>query len=389
MVPEYDANYKNLGINNGENMKSINSLLWIFLFCFAFNIQATTVSGRFIFLSADSSKFTVKIQINTDTGIDDLGGATFVFTYDTSAINFSNNPVKDVDYIFHNFDGGNYSSATVTRPMNDKIWVNINLPFAQNNNGTVVAGSPGWIDVVTINFDVLDPNGTASLFWNTTSLFWGVYDADNSTLWPTDNFENLNGPLPVELISFRGTLLANENILLEWATASSINNSGFEIEKSYKNVETWETIGFVKNHGDPNSLVEYSYIDMTMHSFPVVRYRLKAIDHDGSFKYSEMIEINTIPLSYELSQNYPNPFNPSTKIRYSIPISQNPSKGGTLVQLKVYDILGNEVATLVNEEKEPGNYEVEFSRSDLASGIYVYQLNTNNFTTTKKMVLMR
>ena len=368
-------------------MKLISSMFYVILFCFATIITATTVNGRFTVLSVDSSKLSVVMQINTNTGTDDLGGATIVFSFDTTSIGFANNPVRDVDYVFSNFDGGNYSPATVTKPMNDKIWVNINLPFNQCNNGMVVAPAPGWTDVVTINFNVIDPLGTASLIWNTTNLFWGIYDADNSTLWGTGNFEDLNGPLPVELVSFKATLLVNKNVLLEWATASSLNNSGFEVEKSYKDSENWETIGFVENHGDPNSLVEYSFVDKTFHINQIVWYRLKSIDNDGSFKYSEIIEINTLPINYDLSQNYPNPFNPSTRIRYAIPSNFNGQKSKVII--KVYDILGNEVATLVNEEKDPGIYEVEFSKSNLASGIYIYQLKADKFTSTKKMILLR
>jgi hypothetical protein len=94
-----------------------------------------------------------------------------------------------------------------------------------------------------------------------------------------------------------------------------------------------------------------------------------------------------VPLSYYLSQNYPNPFNPSTRIKYTIPLNVSGEKSNII--LKVYDVLGNEVATLVNEAKIPGVYEVEFSGSDLASGIYIYQLKADNYTSTKKMVLLR
>ncbi|NWG27607.1 MAG: T9SS type A sorting domain-containing protein, partial [Ignavibacteriaceae bacterium] len=99
--------------------------------------------------------------------------------------------------------------------------------------------------------------------------------------------------------------------------------------------------------------------------------------------------VSEIPQSFLLFQNYPNPFNPITKIKYQIPASLNSSKGGTLVTLKVYDLLGSELATLVNEEKSAGTYEVEFDAEQLSSGIYFYQLKAGEFIQTKKMVLIR
>jgi hypothetical protein len=120
----------------------------------------------------------------------------------------------------------------------------------------------------------------------------------------------------------------------------------------------------------------------------------------------------TLPTEYKLEQNYPNPFNPTTKIKYSIPSvilsSSKDDKGGVTLQLrqltaqsdikvtlKVYDILGNEIATLVDEQKEAGYYEVEFSTgsfgtaTQLASGVYIYRLQTGNFVSAKKMLLLR
>ena len=101
------------------------------------------------------------------------------------------------------------------------------------------------------------------------------------------------------------------------------------------------------------------------------------------------IQNRNIPTSFFIEQNYPNPFNPSTKIKYSIPASLNPSKGGTLIQLKVYDVLGNEIITLVNNQQQPGNYEVNFNASKLASGVYIYRMQAGNYINIKKMILLK
>ena len=171
-----------------RNMKLFNLLIGILLLSFTCSVSPATINGRFNVIVENGPKISVVLYINTDTGTDELGGTTIVFNFDTTAISFPINPIKDVDYIFHNFCDGNYSSATLTRPMKNQIWVNIDLPYTNNNNGTVIAGSPEWTDVVTIDFDVVDPNGSANLSWLTASPFWGIYDADNSTLLETGVF---------------------------------------------------------------------------------------------------------------------------------------------------------------------------------------------------------
>ncbi len=195
--------------------------------------------------------------------------------------------------------------------------------------------------------------------------------------------------LPVELTSF-SALAIGSTVKLNWNTATEINNYGFEVERSETQEaksKTWEKIGFVNGNGNSNSPKDYSYVDNKLVGSGKYLYRLKQIDNDGQFEYSEVIEIDLgVPSKFELSQNYPNPFNPSTKIRYSIP---NVGSGLAQTVLKVYDVLGNEVATLVNEYKPAGSYEVTFDASSLSSGIYLYKIQSGNFIQTKKMILIK
>ena len=195
--------------------------------------------------------------------------------------------------------------------------------------------------------------------------------------------------LPVELNSFSAES-TTKGIKLKWTTATELNNYGFEVQK--KNISEnseWEKIAFVNGKGNSNAANQYSYIDKDTTSLDLY-YRLKQIDLNGNYVYSNEIKVNkNLPSHFTLEQNYPNPFNPSTKIRYSIPASLNPSQGVTLTQLKIYDILGKEVAALVNKNQQPGNYEVNFDASNLASGVYFYQLKAGNFEQVKKMVLLR
>jgi len=203
--------------------------------------------------------------------------------------------------------------------------------------------------------------------------------------------------VPVELTSFSASVLEIEKgIQLNWKTVTETNNSGFEIlrgiypEKNRRaqNDSEWETIGFVPGFGTTTEPKSYSFIDENVTN-GIYKYRLKQIDFDGSFEFSNEIEVvvDFTPKEFVLYQNYPNPFNPNTVIRFEIPGQAR--NDNVLVTLKVYDILGNEIVTLVNEEKQPGVYEVEFDASTLASGMYLYKLQAGSFIQTKKMVLLR
>ncbi|MFH0733170.1 MAG: T9SS type A sorting domain-containing protein [bacterium] len=187
-------------------------------------------------------------------------------------------------------------------------------------------------------------------------------------------------PLPVELISFSASINDDE-VMLNWVTAVEISNYGFEIEKAEVN-DLFEKIGFVEGKGNSNSPQNYSFTDRPNKGIKLI-YRLKQIDNDGKYKYSNIIEVTiTIPAQYELKQNYPNPFNPATTIVYNIP-------NNGLVTLKVYDILGNEITKLVNENQKAGSYEIIFDGSKLASGFYICRLNSGNYSSSIKMLLLK
>jgi hypothetical protein len=194
------------------------------------------------------------------------------------------------------------------------------------------------------------------------------------------------GIVPVELSSFTATAF-NTEVVLNWSTSSELNNQGFEIQrKSLSNEFGWQTIGFVEGSGNSTTAKNYSFADKN----PIrgtLLYRLKQIDFDGSFKFYVSEGVNFVGVyNYALEQNYPNPFNPSTIINYSIPDAGN-------VSLKIYNLLGSEVATLVDEYMEAGNYSVEFSTEDvknsLGSGVYIYTLKSGSFAQTRKMVVLK
>ena len=195
-------------------------------------------------------------------------------------------------------------------------------------------------------------------------------------------FTDNAGGVPVELTSFTAAFSENE-VDLNWTTASELNNLGFEVERKIEN-EEWRTIGFVEGKGTTTEIQNYTFMDDLFNvSSSILYYRLKQIDFDGSFEYSEVVEVEINLLSeFSLSQNYPNPFNPTTTIGFSIPQKSN-------VTLKVFDVLGNKVHTLIDEDMEPGYHQVEFDAKDLTSGIYFYKLQTGTFVETKKMILLK
>ncbi|MCH7965541.1 MAG: T9SS type A sorting domain-containing protein [Bacteroidetes bacterium] len=219
---------------------------------------------------------------------------------------------------------------------------------------------------------VSDSSG-AHLSWAAT--FNGEQDVYYSYITDT------TGIIPVELLSFSASVAANV-VTLNWSTATELNNFGFEIERS-SDKTNWRTIGFKEGKGTTSEPQQYSYSDkLSDITSSRLYYRLKQLDYNGSFEYSEIVEVEIAPSVFSLSQNYPNPFNPSTTINYQIPEL-------SFVTIKVYDVLGNEVAALVNEQKPAGKYEVGFNASELVSGVYFYTLSAGEFVQSKRMLLLK
>ena len=200
--------------------------------------------------------------------------------------------------------------------------------------------------------------------------------------------------LPVQLTSFAASLV-NNIVQLNWQTATEVNNYGFEVERQEArgNRQKWEKIGFVQGHGNSNSPKEYAFTDnlVLAHNLNLdpatagghLQYRLKQIDFDGKFEYSNVVEVNVdAPAKLVLYQNSPNPFNPSTEIKFALPKLSN-------VELSIYNMLGEKVVTLANGMMNAGEHKVAFNASNLTSGVYLYKLTTDNNASIKKMILMK
>ena len=192
--------------------------------------------------------------------------------------------------------------------------------------------------------------------------------------------------IPVELTSFT-VINKGVKILLEWVTSTEINNQQFEIyRRDFENEKSsdWTLIGFRESKGTTTEPTYYNFEDdITGINANTLEYRLKQIDYSGTYAFSEIVSVdNLAPNGFVLEQNYPNPFNPSTHIKYAVANKQ-------FVSIKVYDVLGNEISTLVNEEKPAGTFEVEFNANHLSAGVYYYTIITENFVQTKKMILLK
>ncbi|MCH7771982.1 MAG: T9SS type A sorting domain-containing protein, partial [Bacteroidetes bacterium] len=196
-----------------------------------------------------------------------------------------------------------------------------------------------------------------------------------------DSMKLVELPLPVELVSFNGEYVDN-SIILNWKTETELNNHGFDLER-YINSFQWEKIAFVTGNGNSSSPKFYSYTDIDITNSSVYHYRLKQIDTDGSFTYSDEILVTVaIPKYFFLSQNYPNPFNPITKITFSLPEDSR-------VRITVYNLLGEQVAELVNSEFISGSHTISFDANKFTSGIFLYRIEARNFVATKKMTLLK
>ena len=297
-----------------------------------------------------------------------LAYVPFYWTEATGTINLTNINIQNPAYAF---DGNSDASRIVGRigafPGQGYIWENT---IGQNIKDWVVAHG----GQISNEFTVFNANGISS---------------DGNTICglgqlPTTLYSGflikIEPPVPVELTSFTATIVDN-SVNLKWTTATENNNSGFEVQRRIGN-QNWEILGFVAGRGTTTESSSYSYSDHVKVS-EVYSYRLKQIDYEGKYEYSNEINLEfSLPFEFNLAQNYPNPFNPSTTISFSIAQNSN-------VKLSVFNVLGEEVASLVNEVKNSGTYEVKFDGSNLTSGFYIYTLKAGSMKSSKKMILIK
>ena len=194
--------------------------------------------------------------------------------------------------------------------------------------------------------------------------------------------------VPVELASFVA-YPSRDRVVLQWTTATETNNMGFAIERKRESDAGWQRIGFIKGHGTTADPKSYSFEDEPQ-AFGVIAYRLKQIDSDGSYQYSDVLQVVVkAPERFQLAQNYPNPFNPSTTISYEVP-----ARAEGMVTITVYDMLGRKVRTLIRQPARAGYHRIQWDGRDdngreVGTGMYIYFLENQDFRTAKKMIKLQ
>jgi Secretion system C-terminal sorting domain len=284
-------------------------------------------------------------------------------------------------YWLINVGSGSFSGTTydVTIYFGDNETYTITSP----SSNTRLAKSNGTWEVF--------PLGSGNL---QTQLNWANLTVRTNGLPGFSNFAltDATAPLPV-LLSYFGAAVNQRNVNLKWITESEINNKGFDLERrgivKQGQYSEWKSIAFIEGYGNSNQQITYTYNDTKLSSGNY-QYRLKQIDYNGNYEYFNLENpsevVIGVPNSVDVSQNYPNPSNPISLIDYQLSFTGK-------VALKVYDISGREVLTLVDEVKEPGYYTAKFNGSALASGIYIYRLIINGdnerFSKSFKLVLVK
>jgi hypothetical protein len=360
-------------------------------------------TGWFAFVNTGNARFTRGNYIIPTISIGDSAGvllyrkalndSILVMSFNTVSADtcgtgiwgISNGTAKNIAALYDNTSGTGKPVA-VTYIENEGVTVSSSVQFyADSVNG--IGGRWGTI-IPNVNangirrIEELSLSNGNVLTYNTCNV--GIWPSGANTVNPAGGLtavkiDSLDALLPVELVSFSASV-NNNNVLLKWQTATETNNKGFEIQR--KENSDYVTLAFIEGNGNSSVIRNYSYIDKSAQSAKYF-YRLKQIDYNGAYTYSDNIEVNNaVPVKFDLLQNYPNPFNPSTTINYYI-------ASASLVQLKIYDINGREVAVVVNEVKQPGAYSLKFNASSLASGVYLYRLTAGTNTLTKQMVLIK
>jgi len=326
--------------------------------------------GAKLFTSANGTGFSLGLSKTTNTAV-----------YDSATVlEFNTTYLIVVRYTF------NTAGTTAPANLDDVAYLWIN---PSGSTEPLITAANCTTSATDTDFDGFAPApvDVGNFVWHNRGLgnpvgaFDGVKVGHGAT--SADAWTDLNpGPLPVELTSF-SAVSVKEGVQLKWNTATEKNNSGFDIERKSVNTE-FAKIGFVKGSGTTTNSSSYNFTDKSVNANASYSYRLKQVDYDGTFAYSDIVNVSgaQTPTTFELTQNFPNPFNPTTSISYSLATSG-------VVTLAIFNTLGEKVKEVVNGFHEAGNYTVALNASDLSSGNYIYKISLNGQSISKKMIVLK
>lgn len=350
-----------------------------------------------VYYKAYSDKFVVQFTEWQKYFSPAQGGSSGSFTF--QIVIYENGKIR----IYYNEMTGTLNSATVgIENGNGSIGLEVayNSAYPPSNNFALqFMEEPEWISGTNLAGGTVWNGNSANIGLNfdTENLDNGTYTMDLIIDSNVPDKAQIIVPItvivdivPVELTAFSADVI-DDKIMLNWETATETNNSGFEVQKMFdadeKAAAEWTVSGFVDGKGTTSEITRYSFVDeIGKGASGAIKYRLKQIDFDGTFSYSNSVEVEIIPENFVLHQNYPNPFNPSTKIEFTVPEESK-------IKLSVFNILGEMVAELLNDVVKPGHHEIELNASNLSSGVYIYRLEAVNanqtFVDSKRMILIK
>lgn len=357
------------------------------------------------YMSADSSRFKADFEVDY----------MFALQSDATLTNLYVDAVKRVGGVATAYLGNpGQSGAAVTGPPSSGTFTANSMQLAFNNDGLADHGFEIRIPFSELGISNAGTVQAFAMAVSNTAYFSDVtvpgsvalaplanpgFNPDFGTL-PGGPYHSSQSSLPVQLVSFSARSLPDGRVRLDWRTISEINNYGFYVQRrNIGPLQSWADVpaSFVAGHGTTNAVHDYSFIDMSP-PHGGVEYRLRQVDLDGTNHFSEPVRVNLtthttdegLPTQFALHQNYPNPFNPATMIRYELPYASQ-------VTIMLFNMLGQHVSTLVNEEQTPGFYHIRFDGTTLASGLYFYRIHARptdgvhaqSFTDIKKFLLLK
>jgi hypothetical protein len=333
--------------------------------------------------------FTIDVYVlKTGTTNFRVGNANFWFTYNSSGLSTPTikthgayNVASDDDYLTATITSGSFSGLQY---VSYNTFFNTDGVTGADQAGTVPLATGNGTFACTIDFVITNAALTSTLAFQPSgyALTTDVGgDVTGSGTWTNTS----STVLPVEISAFTASS-SRLNAELKWSTATEVNNFGFDIERRSVDIanSSWAKVGFVAGAGTSNTQHDYSYSEAGI-SAGRYAYRLKQVDNDGSFKYSQSMEVEIGLATKELTlcDNYPNPFNPTTSIEFTVAQDGKAS-------LKVYNAIGQEVANLYNGDAKAGRIiQTRFDATRLASGIYYSRLQVDGKSLVKRMMFVK